>query len=115
VTETNAAVVLARAEERLRQERELFDQKKAQDRRVFTLKLTMGWTAVALLVAICAFAGYVILNHQHFDGATVATATSALLVEALGLAGAVWRGTLGKGPQELGPTTTLPHELPVAE
>ncbi len=98
MTEANIAVVLARAEERLRQERELFDQKKAQDRKMFVLKLTMGWTAVALLVAICAFAGYIILNNHDFNGATVATASSALLVEALGLAGAIWRGTFGRTP-----------------
>jgi hypothetical protein len=115
VTESNTAVVLARAEKRLRQERELFDQKKAQDKRMFVLKLTMGWTAVALLVAICAFAGYIILNHHQFANATVATSSSALLVEALGLAGAIWRGTFGRGPQELEPTTSLPAELPVGE
>lgn len=104
---TNAydPVALAQAEERLRQERELFDQKKAQDRKVFVLRLVMGWTAVALLVAICVFAGYVIVNHESFAVSTVTTATSALLVEALGLVVAIWRLTLGKGPKELTPTT----------
>lgn len=105
------AVVLAQAEERLRQERELFDQKKAQDRKVFVLRLAMGWTAVFLLVAICAFAGFVILNHSSFGTATVTAATSALLVEALALVLAIWRGTLGRGPTELEPTTDAPPLL----
>lgn len=105
MADSHDAVVLARAEERLRQEREVFDQMKAQDKKMFALKLTMGWAAVALLVAICAFAGYIIVNNDDFGSGTVTVATSALLVEALGLAAAVWRGTLGKGPRELEPTT----------
>jgi len=106
------AVVLAQAEERLRQERELFDQRKSQDRKTFVLRLAMGWTAVVLLLAICALCGYVVLHNEDFASGTVTAATSALLVEALGLVVAVWRGTLGKGPAELGPTTST--TLPVA-
>lgn len=105
------AVVLAQAEERLRQEREVFDQQKAQDKKTFVLRLTMGWTAVVLLVAICAFAGYVIVNHRAYGTTTVTAATSALLVEALGIAGAIWRGTLGKGPAELRPATAATSRL----
>jgi hypothetical protein len=105
MTEARDAAVLAQLSERLRQERELFDQKKSQDRKVFRLWMAMGWTAVVLLIAICAFAGYIILNHTEFSTGTVAGATSALLVEALGLVVAVWRVTLGKGPKELTPIT----------
>lgn len=105
MTESHDAVVLARAEERLRQEREIFDQRKAQDRRSFTLKLVMGWSAVFLLVAICALCGFVVIDHKEFTAGTVTAATSALLVEALGLFTGVWRLTLGKGPAELRPTT----------
>jgi len=101
------AVVLAQAEERLRQERELFDLKKAQDQRNFVLKLTMGWVIVVLLVAICGFAGYVIIEHEAYSASTVTVATSALLVEALGTVTAVFRGTLGKSPKDLEPTTSL--------
>jgi hypothetical protein len=63
MTGAQDAAILAQAEERLRQERELFDQRKAQDTKTFVLRLAMGWTAVALLVAICAFCGYVIVNN----------------------------------------------------
>ena len=105
MSEAHDAAVLAQLNERLRQERELFDQKKKQDGRVFVLWMTMGWTAVGLLIAICAFAGYVIVNHDAFSNGTVTAATSALLVEALGLVVAVWRVTLGKGPKELVPIT----------
>jgi uncharacterized membrane protein YqjE len=114
VSQAHDAVVLARAQERLRQESELFNQKKAQDRLVFVLRMAMGWTAVFLLIAICALCGYVILSHGDFAESTVAAATTALLVEALGLVGAIWRGTLGKGPVELEPTTDA-SALPVSE
>ena len=109
MTRAPDTVVLARAEERLRQERELFDQKKTQDRRVFMLRMAMGWTAVFLLVAICSLCGFVIVNHHEFGDATVTAATTALLVETLGLVASIWRGTLGKGPAELEPTTDVPE------
>jgi len=102
------AVALAQAEERLRQERELFDQKKAQDQKSFQLRLAIGWTTIAVFVAICAFCGYVILNHSDFSVGTVAAATSALLAEALGLVIATIKGTMGVTPKELEPTTAPP-------
>jgi hypothetical protein len=105
MSEAHDAAQLAQLNERLRQERELFDQQKSQDRRIFVLRMTMGWVAVVLLVAICALAAYVILNHADFSTATVTAATSALLIEALGLVIAVWRVTVGTGPKELQPTT----------
>jgi hypothetical protein len=105
MSDARDAALLAQLSERLRQERELFDQQKAQDRRIFVLRMAMGWVAVALLVAICALAAYIILNHADFSAATVTAATSALLVEALGLVIGVWRVTVGKGPRELRPTT----------
>jgi hypothetical protein len=102
------AVTLASAEERLRQERELFDLKKAQDRKNFWLRLAMGWTTIVLFVAICAFCGFIIINHSDFSAGTVTAATSALLVEALGLVGATIKVTMGAGPKELEPTTAAP-------
>jgi hypothetical protein len=105
MTVTYEAVALAQAEERLRQERELFNQKRAQDEKNFALRLAMGWTTVMLFVAICTFCGYIIVNNSDFTPATVVAATSALLVEAVGLVAATWRGNLGSGPRELEPTT----------
>jgi hypothetical protein len=112
MTEALDAIELAHAAERLRQEREVFDQKKAQDRKMFILRLTMGWTAVALLVAICAFSGFIICDNNEFSSETVTAATSALLVEALGLVGAIWRGTAGRPSPELEPTTSVVIEPP---
>lgn len=101
-------VTLAQAEERLRQERELFDRRMEQDQHTFRLRLATGWTIIVLFVAICAFCGYVIINNQHFGGGTVTAATSALLIEALGLVGAILKGTMGGTPKELAPTIAPP-------
>lgn len=106
------AVVVAQAEERLRQERELFDQQKAQDTKTFRLRLAMGWTAVALLLAICVLSGVIIVDHAAYTTAQVTAATTALLVEALGLVIATWRGTIGKGSKPLAPTTAAHKRLP---
>jgi hypothetical protein len=65
----------------------------------------MGWTAVVLFIAICAFSGFVIVNHAEFAKGVVALAASALLVEALGLVAAVWRAVIGSRPKSLEPTT----------
>lgn len=106
------AVALAQAEERLRQERDLFDRRMIQDSHTFRLRLAIGWTTVVLFVAICAFCGYVIMNSQDFNPGTVTAATTALLVEALGLVGVTIKGTIGSGPKELEPITA-PASLPV--
>lgn len=102
VTET---VVIARAEERLRQERETFDQKKRQDGRWFILRLAMGWSAVFLLPGIGVVSGWVIANQSDFSGSTVTLAASSLLVDSVGLVIAVWRIVLGTGPDQLSPVT----------
>jgi hypothetical protein len=106
------AVALAQAEERLRQERELFDLRKAQDQKSFVLRLAIGWTTIVLFVAICAFCGFIVINNGDFNAGTVTVATSALLVEALGLIGATIKGTMGAAPKELEPTTALPIPSP---
>lgn len=108
------AILLVQAEERLRQEQAVFNQRMAQDEQGFRQRQVIGWIVIALFVAICAFCGYVIVNNQDFSDATVAAATSALLVEVLGLVGAMLKGTMGVAPKEVEPVTARP-ELPAAE
>lgn len=103
---TDDTIALARAAETLRQERETFDQRKAQDRRWHVQRLAMGWMAFAALPFIAAVCGWVIFNHEDFTPATVSLAAAALLVDTLGLVGAVWRGILGKGPEPLAPVAS---------
>jgi hypothetical protein len=108
-SEVDATIGIARSQERLRQERETFDQKKRQDSRWFLLRLAMGWSAVVLLPAIGGISGWVIASHSHFSAGTVTLASSALFVDSLGLILAVWRIVLGVGPEDLVPVTGKEH------
>jgi len=114
VTNALDAIMLAQAEERLRQEQAIFNQRIAQDQESFSQRKVIAWIVIAVFVAICAFCGYVIVNSGDFSTGTVTAATTALLVEALGLVRAILKGTMGVGPKELEPTTAMP-ELPAPE
>jgi hypothetical protein len=109
MTEGLDAIALAQAEERLRQEQAIFKLNIEQHQSSFRQRQTIGWIVIALFVAICAFCGFVLVNHGEFSGGTVTAATSALLVEALGLVGAVIKGTMGAAPKALEPTTARPE------
>ena len=91
------ATSLLRAEERLRQERETFDQQKKQDTHWFRLRLVMGCSAVILLCLIAAVCVLVILNHDNYPAAIVTSAAAAFFAEVLGLLGAVWKMVLSPG------------------
>jgi hypothetical protein len=99
-------IALEQAAERLRQERETFDQRKQQDRHWFILRLAMGWVAVVLLPTIISICSWIILNYSRFDPGIVTLASAALLTDTLGLVISVWRIVVGKrGPEVLSPVT----------
>jgi hypothetical protein len=102
------AIRLEQAGERLRQERETFNQSKSQVERWFRLRLAMGWTAVALLPSMLTVSGYVIFNHDRFTTNTVAAASSAIFVDGIGFLIAVWKIVLNPGSTStLSPVTTI--------
>jgi hypothetical protein len=101
----NETIAIATAEEKLRQERETFDQLKRQDARSFVIQQTMSWIAVVLLPGIAVTCGWIIFNYKHFASATVTVATSALLVDILGVVLSLWKIILGPGPRTLEPVT----------
>jgi len=111
VTET---ITIANAEERLRQERETFDQRKEQDAHYFKLRMVMGWIAVVLLPAIGLTCGWIIFHNHEFSAATVTVATSALFVDAFGLVISIWKVVMGSGPRTLEPVTTGQNALPAS-
>jgi hypothetical protein len=111
VTET---IEIANAQERLRQERETFDQRKEQDARYFKLRMAMGWIAVVLLPAIGVTCGWIIFHSHEFTSGTVGVAATALLVDALGLVVSVWKIVMGSGPQALEPVTAGKSALPAS-
>ena len=105
-------IALQQAAERLRQERETFDQKKQQDRRWFSLRLAMGWTSVVLLPTIMTVSSWIIFHRETFSEATVTLAASALLVDTLGLVLSIWRIVVtAGGPEKLAPVTRVAAEV----
>jgi hypothetical protein len=101
----DAAIVLQQATERLRQEKETFDQLKAQDSRSFRVRMAIGWVSVILIPAIAIFCAYVIVG-DNFSSRMKEAAAATLFVDVVGLAAAVWRATAVKGaPTRLAPTT----------
>lgn len=84
-------VVIERAMERLRQERETFNQHKAHEDRWFVLRIVMGYSSVGLLAAIMVLCSYILLNNAVFSAAVVASAGAALFGDVLGLLVGVWK------------------------
>lgn len=97
LADVDGRVRMQREVERLRQERETFDQQKLQDKRSFRLRMTMGYVAVGVIPAVVAICVWLLID----PGMTVqikTIAVTALLVDVLGLAVAVWKLVLGSGP-----------------
>jgi hypothetical protein len=90
-TENPVSVSDERMRERLRQERETFDQHKTHENRWFTLRLVMGYSSVLLLLAVMGISSYILLNHALFPAAVITSAGAALFVDVLGLLVAVWK------------------------
>jgi hypothetical protein len=101
-------VVLARATEQLRQERETFDQAKKHEALWFYLRLVMGYASVVLLTAIMFIASFILFRSSQFSAGVVTTAAAALFADVLGLLVAVWKIVLNpKFYADLGPVTTV--------
>lgn len=91
---TANTIAVQNAIERLRQEKETFEQRRAQGERWFSLRLRMGYTAIILLPTIAAISGYIILNPANYSVATTTAAAAALFVDILGLLAAMWKVVL---------------------
>lgn len=80
-----ASTASQREDERLRQERQTFDQHKSHENRWFTLRLTMGYAAVVVLLAVFGVCVLVFLNHAALPSVIVASASAAFFGVVVGL------------------------------
>lgn len=85
------ATKLLRLEEQIRQEQETFNLRKGHEERWFNLRLRMGYMAVLVLPLILFICSFVIYNHDSYPASVVTLASSALLVDVLGLVISVWK------------------------
>jgi hypothetical protein len=105
-------VILARATEQLRQERETFDQAKQHEARWFVLRLVMGYAAVVLLSAVIIVASYILFNNAYFPATVVVAAGAALFVDVVGLLVSVWKIVLNPNfAARLGPVTKVKLDI----
>jgi len=82
--------------ERIRQEQETFDQRKNQDARWFCLRLTMGYIAVLLLIAIFFFCSFILYNYPMFPDQVVKASSAVLFTDVIGLATFIWKFVLSQ-------------------
>lgn len=92
-----------RANEQLRQEREAFEENKRQIRSWSRLRLSMGWTALVLLVVITGVSSFVIVSHNNFPAGAATAAAAAVFVQTLALVAAAWHLVFGAGQETLDP------------
>jgi hypothetical protein len=85
------AVEIERAAEKIRQEKETFNQQKDHVERWFKLRLTMGYTSVALLTGIMGICSFVLLRPTESPNFVLESAGGALFVDVLGLLVSVWK------------------------
>ena len=88
------AIAIETAMERLRQERETFDQMKGHEERWFALRLRMGYAAAIMLPAIGAVSALILLRPEAYTPFTVNLATGVLFTDVIGLLTAVWKVVL---------------------
>src|SRR4051812_41276429 len=81
----------ARAVEQLRQEREAFEQAKAQGMHWFRLRLCMGYASVFILFGVAAACSYIVLNPAGYSMAVVTIAATTLLVDMVSLAAGIFK------------------------
>lgn len=100
--------------EAVRQQTETFEQLKRQDRQWFALRLTMGYSAVVLLLAVLAICGVILFGTRIYPEFVVKAASATLFADVVGLLLAVWKFALTSGlHNRLNPVTFVPDSKPV--
>lgn len=99
-TNADQAILLAQANERLRQEAAAFDESMRQYRLWMRVRRAMLWVGTALLPSIMAASVLILIFHERFATGTVTAAAAALFVDSLGVVGAIWKSVAGLAPPE---------------
>jgi uncharacterized membrane protein YqjE len=103
---TANTILYKQAAERLRQEKETFEQQKQQDNLWFYLRLLMGLVSVVLLPGLFFVSAKVLLNPQQYSAKTLNIVCCVLLADVLGLVASIWKVVLSRGSNtKLNPVT----------
>lgn len=99
-----------RSSERLRQERETFDQLKAHDAIWFKLKLAAGATAILGFAAILLVAAFILLQPTRYSADMLALGAYAMIADIVALIGVTIGMIFKDGSRNLGPITDADKE-----
>jgi len=80
--------------EAIRQQKETFEQSRRQDRQWFALRLTIGYSAVFLLLGVLLTCAAVLLNTGRYPEFVVKVASVTLFADVVGLLASVWKFAL---------------------
>ena len=93
-SDNNTPIKIQRALERIRQERETFDQRKKHEKLWFNLRLILGYLSILVLAAILIVSSIIIFDNKNYPPSLVTSAGIALFADILGLIVTVWKVVL---------------------
>jgi hypothetical protein len=99
-----------RALERLRQERETFDHAKIEVTQWSRLRLRMGYTGIAALLAVAMVSGFIVLNPGSYSNSVITLAATTLLVDILSLSVSIFKLVLHQGSAAHLRPVTIVHQ-----
>lgn len=99
-------IIYERENEKLRQEKESFNQRRFQDSLWFVLRIIMGYSSIILLFSIVVICCIIIFNSKMYPTNVVIIVSSALFIDIVGLIICVWKIVLNpKTFSQITPTT----------
>lgn len=91
---TEGAVLLARAEQRLAQERLVMQARLDRERGLRRIQVAMGWLIVVMLPSVAVVCVIVMFRYESVPPSVLASASGAFFVDIVGLVVAGWRTLL---------------------
>lgn len=102
-----AAIRLAQANQRLEQEKKIFERRLERDKKLSQVQTAMSWVLLVMLPVIAAGCGYILLDASSFPESVVLAASGGFFVDVCGLVLASYRTLMpGKSPEDLLVATT---------
>lgn len=101
---------LERELEKLRQERETFDQNKKHDEYWFFVKITMVGCSIFIMVFILGVVSFILFNPKSFSETTVTIATVGLIGDIIASCASIW--TLAMNPDSISKLKPITSENP---
>jgi hypothetical protein len=80
--------------EKLRQVKETFEQRKSHERLWFKLRLFIGYASIIMIIGVFALSFYILYYSSQFSTTIIYLAGAALFVDMVALVATVWKMVL---------------------